>query len=138
MPTLARLTAIIPVAMLLAGCVAPAPSKQEVATEATYLKYSGPLIDSFSYLGPRSHDGFEILGNKQVVIWTTLNDAYLIQVREPCYNLHLANRVAVTSTARTVNRNFDYVLADHLRCRIDTIRHIDYAAFKQARGDGSS
>jgi hypothetical protein len=131
MPTLTRLTAFIFAAVLLAGCVAPEPRKQDVATEATYLKYSGPPIDSFTYLG--RYDGLQILGSTQVVIWTTVNDAYLLEVQAPCYNLRLANEVSLTSTARTVSSNFDYVLVGDERCRIDSIRHIDYGAVQRAR-----
>ena len=136
MPTLTRLTVLIPAAMLLAGCVAPAPSKQEVATQATYLKYSGPPIDSFTYLG--HYDGFRTLGDKQVVLFTTINDGYLIRARDPCINLQFANRIGLTSSNRSVNRAFDFVLADQQRCPIDTIRHIDYGAFKRARDTGTS
>lgn len=136
MATLSRLTAFIFAAVLLAGCVAPEPRERDVATEATYLKYSGPPIDSFTYLG--HYDGFQILDSTQVVIWTTVNDAYLIEVQDPCYDLRLANEVSLTSTARTVSTNSDYVLVGDERCVIETIRHIDYGAVKRARDAGTS
>jgi hypothetical protein len=132
MPTLTRLTAMVFAAVCLAGCATLPPiSKQDADTEATLLKFAGPPIDSFTYLG--RYDGFRTLGDKQVVLFTTINDAYLIRVRDPCINLRFANRVGLTSSDRTVNRAFDFVLSDHERCRIDTIRHIDYAAMKRAR-----
>ncbi|HEY6453786.1 MAG TPA: DUF6491 family protein [Steroidobacteraceae bacterium] len=136
MPTLTRLTAFILAAALLAGCTTPPPSKQDLATEAKLLKFAGPPIDSFTYLG--HYDGFRTLGDKQVVIFTTVNDGYLIRVRDPCVNLRFVNRFGLTSTDRTVNRAFDFVLADHERCLIDSIRHIDYGAFKRARDAGTS
>jgi hypothetical protein len=37
-----------------------------------------------------------------------------------------------------VNRTFDSVLVDHERCRIDTIRHIDYGALKRDRAAGAA
>jgi hypothetical protein len=136
MRTLARLTAIILAAMLSAGCTAPPPSKQDVATEAKLLKFAGPPIDSFTYLG--HYDGIRTLGDKLVVIFTTVNDGYLIRVRDPCPNLRFVNRFGLTSTDRTVNRAFDFVLADQERCPIDTIRRVDYGAFKRARDTGTS
>jgi hypothetical protein len=137
MPTLTRPTAMIFAATLLAGCATVPPiSKQDAATEATLLQFAGPPIDSFTYLG--RYDGFRTLGDKQVVIFTTINDAYLIRVRDPCINLRIANTVELTSSNRTVSRTFDFVLADHERCLIDTIRHIDYAAVKRARSAASS
>jgi hypothetical protein len=136
MPTLTRLSAIILAALVLAGCTTPPPNKREVATEANLLKFAGPPIDSFHYLG--HYDGFRTLGDNQVVLFTTVNDGYLIRVRDPCLNLRFVNRFGLTSTDKTVNRAFDYVLADRLRCPIDTIRHIDYRAYKQARDAGTS
>jgi hypothetical protein len=136
MPTLTRLTAMVFAVTLLAGC-APVPpiSKQDAVTEANLLKFAGPPIDSFTYLG--RYDGFRTLGDMQVVIFTTINDAYLIRVLPPCINLRTADRVGLTSSNKTVNRTFDFVLADHERCRIDTIRHVDYAAVKRARSAGA-
>ena len=108
---------------LLAGC-ATAPTKQ------TYLQYAGPPIESFTYLG--RYNGFRTLGGQDLVIWTTINDAYLIKVLEPCLNLPYANKVDVTSEAHTVTRSIDWVVFDRGRCRIDTIQHVDYGAMKKA------
>ena len=126
-----RLTALTTVLMLLAGCVAPPPSQTDVAREVNFLKYAGPPIDSFTYLG--RYDDFESLGNKAVVVFTTTTDAYLIRVLDPCTQLRFALRIGLTSTNHTVNRRFDAVLVDQERCRIDTIQHIDYLALKKAR-----
>jgi hypothetical protein len=108
---------------LMAGC-ATAPTKQ------SFLQYAGPPIESFTYLG--HYNGFRTLGGLDLVIWTTINDAYLIKVLEPCVNLPFANRVELTSAARTVTRGIDWVAFDHGRCRIDTIQQVDYGAMKKA------
>ena len=99
-------------------------------TRETYLKYAGPPVESFTYLG--HYNGFRTLGGQDVVIWTTINDAYLIKVLEPCMNLQFANRVELTSAAHTVTRSIDWVVFDNGRCRIDTMRHINYLAMKKA------
>jgi hypothetical protein len=131
MPTSTRLMPFVFAAALLAACTAPAPRKEDAATEARLMKYASPPIESFTYLG--RYDGFRTLGDKEVVIFTTVSDAYLIRVRDPCINLQFANRIGLTSSNRTVNRAFDFVISDHERCQIDTIRHIDYAAYKHDR-----
>jgi Family of unknown function (DUF6491) len=127
MRTMTRPTALIPALVLtlglMAGC-ATAPTKQ------TYLQYAGPPIESFTYLG--HYNGFRTLGGQDLVIWTTINDAYLIKVLEPCLNLPYANRVDLTSEAKTVTRSIDWVVFDRGRCRIDTMQHIDYGAMKKA------
>lgn len=135
MPHLTRLLALLSVVGLMAGCVAPPPTKADVEAEANFLKFAGPPIEGFTYLG--RYSGFRTLGNKELVVWTTYNDAYLIRVLDPCNQLRFANRVGLTSTSKTVNRHFDFVLADHERCRIDTIQHIDYEAMKKARSAAS-
>jgi Family of unknown function (DUF6491) len=135
MPTLTRLMALVTALGLTAGCVAVPPSKEDLATEANFLKYAGPPIESFTYLG--RYDGFRTVGDKVVVIFTTINDAYLIRVLDPCIQLRFADRVGLTSSSNTVNRHFDFVLADQVRCRIDTIQHIDYLAMKKARSAAS-
>jgi hypothetical protein len=131
MPASIRLLALIPALGPLAGCVAAPPASAQAPTpEAqTYLKYAGPPIDSFTYLG--HYDGFRALGSGYVVIWTTYADAYLIRVRDPCIQLPLANKVALTSSVHTVSRNFDWLLVDQEHCRIGTIQHLDYDAMKR-------
>ena len=127
MRTANRPRALIPALVLtlglMAGC-ATAPTKQ------TFLQYAGPPIESFTYLG--HYNGFRTLGGQDLVIWTTINDAYLIKVLEPCLNLPFANRVDLTSASRTVTRSIDWVVFDRGRCRIDTIQHVDYGAMKKA------
>jgi len=127
MRTANRPRALIPALVLtlglMAGC-ATAPTKQ------TFLQYAGPPIESFTYLG--HYNGFRTLGGQDLVIWTTINDAYLIKVLEPCLNLPFANRVDLTSASKTVTRSVDWVVFDRGRCRIDTIQHVDYGAMKKA------
>jgi|HubBroStandDraft_1064217.scaffolds.fasta_scaffold491078_1 hypothetical protein len=138
MPTRSPLIPLIPVLGLMVGCVAPplnSTQTAELATEANILKFAGPPIDSFTWLG--TYDGFRTLGDKEVILFPTVNDGYLIRVRDPCINLRIANKVGLTSSDRTVTRSFDHVLADNMQCRIDTIRHIDYAAYKRARDAGT-
>jgi Family of unknown function (DUF6491) len=138
MRTRAALICLIPVLGLLVACVAPPLNRTQTAelqTESNLQKFAGPPIDSFTWLG--SYDGFRTLSDKEVVLFPTINDGYLIRVRDPCMNLRLANHVGLTSSDRTVSRNFDHVIADNVRCRIDTIRHIDYAAYKRARDSGA-
>ena len=134
MPILIRLIASLALFALLAGCTAAPPAAPPSKEAQLYLKYAGPPIDDFTYLG--HYDGFRALGGPYVVIWTTYADAYLVKVRDPCIELPFTNRIGLTSTSRTVNRNFDFVLVEHDRCRIGTIQRIDYDAMKKAHVAG--
>lgn len=138
MHTRTCLIPLIPVLGLMVACVTPPLNRTqtaELATAANLQKFAGPPIDSFTWLG--SYDGFRTLSDKEVVLFPTVTDGYLIRVRDPCVNLRLANHVGLSSTNRTVSRTFDHVIADNMQCRIDTIRHIDYAAYKRARDTGA-
>jgi hypothetical protein len=95
-----------------------------------YLQYAGAPIDHFTYLGP--YDSWSSLSDTQVVVWTNLNDAYLLRVREPCINLHFTQRIGLSSTAGTVSNGLDSVLVDRERCQITEIRPVNY---KQMRAD---
>jgi hypothetical protein len=65
------------------------------------------------------------------VVWTNINDAYLITVEPPCEDLMFANRIGLTQTAHTVNRRFDFVTTRHWKCMIKEIRPINYLKMKQ-------
>jgi Family of unknown function (DUF6491) len=107
---------------LMAAC-ATAP------TEKAYLRYAGPPIESFTYLG--HYNGFRTLGGVDLVIWTS-SEAYLIKAVDPCPHLAYAKQVELTSEANTVTRSIDWVGVDHDRCRIDTIQRLDFGAMKRA------
>jgi Family of unknown function (DUF6491) len=125
MPILTRLMAMLTAVGLMAGCASsPSPTKE------TFLQYAGPPIQSFTYL--THYRSFRSLGGQDVVIWTTINDAYLIKVLEPCIDLPYTGKIELTSESRTVTRGIDAVLVGPARCRIDTIRYIDYGAMKKA------
>jgi hypothetical protein len=128
MPALARLMALITALGLIGGC-ATAPTKQ------MFVKYAGPTIPSFTYLG--HFNGIRPLGGNDVVIWTTINDPYLITVVPPCPNLPFATKVNLTDVANTVTAGVDWVIIGNAdipsnNCLIGTIRHVDYLAMKQA------
>ena len=115
----------------MAACTA-APRQSDDAARAQFEQYAGPPIDSFTYLG--RYNGFRTLGNKTLVVWTSINDAYLITVRDPCIRLPFANGIGLTSTTHTVDRRFDWVILGRSpadRCHIDTIRKVDYLRMKQ-------
>ncbi len=116
-------------AIVLAGVVAaPAAVAQTRATQQKNLerfeKYAGAPIDAFDFW---SLYKFQLVGPEKVVVWSTINDAYLITVAKPCSGLEFARGIGVTSKQRhVVSRKFDYVTYGNGRCQIAEIRPIDY------------
>ena len=89
-----------------------------------YVSYAGAPIEQFTYLG--RFDSWNALSRSELVVFTTINDAYLLKVWQPCIGLPFATRIGVTSTSGTVNRGLDSVLVDGQRCPIEEIRPVDY------------
>lgn len=126
-PLAAASTAIF----LLGGCASMPPDRSDAAAKESFSRYAGPPVDSFQHFG--HYDGFRTLGGRDVVVWTSVNDAWLITVMAPCPELPFANGLGLTSTpGHVVTAHVDWVTFDHGRCRIEQIRHVDYLAMKKA------
>lgn len=108
-------------AVLFAGC-ANTP-------KLNYNEYAGEPVQSF-YMP--SFDGWTSVSKDQLVVWTSQNKAYLINVTGYCPDLQFANRIAVTSTGSSVDK-FEKVIVGRDRCFIDTIRPIDVKQMKEDR-----
>ena len=123
-------------AVALAGAlVAPATHAQTRATQQENLerfeKYAGAPVDEFDFW---SLYKWQLVGPEKVVIWSTINDAYLVTVESPCPGLEWANSIAVTSKeSHMVSTRFDFVKYDKGQCQISEIQPIDY---KQMIADG--
>jgi hypothetical protein len=120
-----NLIAAIAIASLVAAPVATADTR---ATQQKNLerfeKYAGDPIDEFDFW---SLYKWQLVGPEKVVVWSSVNDAYLISVARPCPGLEFAPGIGVTSKQRRiVSRKFDYVTYGNGRCQIMEIRPIDY------------
>ena len=120
---------LLPAVGLLTGCSGIPLKEREQAQRDRYEAYAGPPVDQFTYLG--RYDSWQPIGANELVVWTSINQAYLIKVAPPCENLQFANRVGLTSTAGTVSARFDFVKVGHWRCPIQEIRPVDYLRMKQ-------
>jgi hypothetical protein len=69
-------------------------------------------------------------------VWTTLHDAYLIEVDAPCTGLEFAQTIGLSSTNKRVHRRFDAVLLENQRCRIERIVEVDGRGLRAARREG--
>lgn len=116
---------------LLVSAVASAQTREEQAKLlAGYMPYAGKPVDRFQFWRVIR---FELVGEYKVIFWPTLDEAYLVTVRSPCYDLQWTRTIGFTSTQQTVDRNFDYVLAGVNQCRISEILPIDYKRYLEDR-----
>jgi hypothetical protein len=121
------LFATVLAAVALAGCA------------STLAKLNGPKLDYTDYAGEpvksfymQNFDGWTPVSKDQLVVWSGINKAYLIRVTGYCPDLQFANRIAVTSTANTVDK-FEKVIVGRDRCFINEIRPIDTKQMKEDR-----
>ena len=113
----------------LAACSAGIPVRQDPEeVRNRYEAYAGAAVDHFTWLG--RYDGWEALGPDELVVFTSVNKAYLLKVSPPCKDLRGAERVGLTSTGGSVYARLDSVTTRGWRCRILQIRKLDYRRMK--------
>lgn len=115
---------------MLAACSSPGPRERMVENESEVQRYAGEPVKSFRFL---RMDRFEILGRNSILVWTRINQAYLLTVDEPCFGLEFATAVGLSSTMNTVYRRSDDVVFKDQRCAIAEIRPVDVKSLKAAR-----
>lgn len=115
---------------LAACCVAAAAAHADTRETQRrnlerYTPYLQDPVDAFPFW--RLHK-WQLVGPLEVVVWSTIKDAYLVQVRAPCPRLEWARSIAVTSKqSHQVSARFDEVRAGGDHCPIEEIRPIDLA-----------
>lgn len=118
-------------AALLASCSGIPLKQRDAAERARFEAYAGKPVDHFTWL--THYNGWEPISPDQLVVWTDINDAYLITVFHPCTDLMFARRIGLTSSADTVYAHFDAVKSGRWRCMIKTIQPIDYRRMQKDR-----
>ena len=119
--TLATLT-------LLAACAGTPPRQDPPTVRARYASYAGEPLERITWLG--RFDSWESLGDNQLLVFTTPNDAYLLSVRPPCTDLPFVQGIALTSTGSTIYARLDSVIVKGWKCQIAQIRKVDYARMR--------
>jgi hypothetical protein len=112
---------VIAAATLFAGCA--------TGPKLDYTDYAGEPVKSF-YMNDL--DGWNAVSKNQLVVWTDINKAYLLNVTGYCPDLLYANAIGLTSTANTVDK-FEKVLVGRDRCFINEIRPLDTKQMKEDR-----
>ena len=121
-------------ALLLQACATTEGPKERMADRLAFVeRFTGPPVDSFHFWDMKR---FEVLGEHALMVWTTIDDAYLITVERPCNGLVFARGVGLSSTQRRVHQRFDTVNFDNQRCDIAGIRPVDGDALRDAQMAG--
>lgn len=116
-------------ALLLAACASKGPADREAAALARYEAAAGAPVDGFRFFRLQ---GFTVLGDQALAVWTGPGEAWLLRVDAPCSELRWAPAIGLSAHFGQVSARFDRVVAGRDRCRITEIRPIDTAALRQA------
>ena len=116
--------ACVALAMLSIASAGAQTRKTQQENLERFEKYAGAPIDQFEFW---SLYKWQLVGPEKVVVWPTINDAYLLTVDSPCPGLEWAKTIGVTSKQRhIVSSKFDYVTYGRGQCQISEIRPIEY------------
>ena len=122
------LLATLAVVALLGACSDTPPRQDPEAVRTRYASYAGEPLDRITWLG--RFDSWESLGNNQLLVFTTPNDAYLLAVTPPCTDLPFVQHIELTATGGTVTARLDSVIVRDWPCQIAEIRKVDYARMR--------
>ena len=125
--------ALILAAVLASACATTGGGPQSMIQRSDdrlekYEPYVGEPVNSFTAF---RYDSWEPINRTQLVLRTTMNQAYLLTVDGTCTQLPFAQSIGVTTTGNQVTR-FDQVLVRGDRCLIRQIQPIDV---RQMRAD---
>lgn len=127
-----RISALAVASLALAGCSSlgsTAATEREAASLARYQAAAGEPVGSFRFF---RIDGYNVLGESAVSVWTSPRQAYLVAVEEPCPGLRWSLSIGLTSSMSRVYADFDRVQTRDGSCRIDSIRPVDVAALRDS------
>ncbi len=122
-------SAILLAAALASGCASSSGISRSEELLDRYEPYVGEPVSSFTAFRQES---WQPLSRNQLVLWTSINDAYLLTVTNNCPNMMSTNAVSVTSTGSSISTH-DAVLVRGDRCRIEEIQPIDVRRMKADR-----
>ena len=116
-------------AAALPGCAGGLTRLNAADASQRYVDYAGAPIERFTTF---RMDGWTPVSRNRLVVWTGINEAYLVTVWDSCRNLQFADRIGVSSTTHTVSRA-EHVIVGRDRCPISEIRPIDVKQMKEDR-----
>jgi hypothetical protein len=94
-----------------------------------YDGYIGEPIRGFTAFRQES---WQPVSRNQLILWTSISDAYLLTISNNCPDLMLTNAVSVTSTTSEIS-TLDFVTVRGDRCPIEKIQPIDVRRWRKDR-----
>lgn len=119
----------IAAALIVSACAGIPQRTTDQEDLERYRQYAGEPVSSVTTFG--RYDSWRALGRDHLVVWTGINDAYLLTIAGPCNELPFATRIAIKTRGSTLDRGDSVILGRNQRCMITEIRPVDYRKMKQ-------
>ena len=123
------LLALLATTVLVAGCASGSAIGRSEQTLEKYEPYIGEPIRGFTAF---RIDSWQSVDRDHLILWTSMNDAWLITIGGSCPDLMFTDRIRVTSTGSQIS-TFDKVIVRGDTCLIDTIQPINVRQMKADR-----
>jgi hypothetical protein len=117
------------VAVVASGCASGLSRSSGDRVLERYEPYIGEPIRGFTAFRMQS---WQPVSRNQLILWTSINDAYLITITNNCPDLMFTDTVRVTSTASQIS-TLDQVRVRGDRCPIQKIQPIDIRRWRKDR-----
>lgn len=118
-------------ALLVTGCAAGVGRLSADSPRERYRNYAGTPVERITAFDV---NGWTALSRNELVLWTGVNEAWLVTVWDSCRDLEYAQRIRVERTGASITR-LDRIGVGRDRCPISEIRPIDV---RQMRADRSA
>jgi hypothetical protein len=117
------------IAAVASGCASSLSRSTGDRVLERYEPYIGEPIRGFTAFRTQS---WQPVSRSQLILWTSINDAYLLTISNNCPDLMFTDSVRVTSTASNIS-TLDQVLVRGDRCPIQKIQPIDIRQWRKDR-----
>ena len=124
-----NMLALALIAVVASGCASGLSRTRSDQVLARYEPYVGEEIRGFTAF--RQHS-WQPVSRNQLILWTTINDAYLLTISNNCPDLMFSNAIGVSSTVSEIS-TMEHVTVRGDRCPIQKIQPIDIRAYKRDR-----
>jgi hypothetical protein len=124
-----RLSLLIIASMALSSCATGVSRLSSETPLERYTNYAGEPVNSFTAFNVT---GWTALSDTKLVVWTGVNEAWLLTVWSGCREMSFAERIRIKSTGSSIMRG-DSVIVRGDRCPISEIRPIDVKQMKADR-----
>jgi hypothetical protein len=115
--------------LVMAGCAAGTSVSRSTDALQKYEPYVGAPVRDFTAF---RLDSWQSVDRDHLILWTGINDAWLITVKGYCPDLMFADSIRVTSTGSRVS-TLDKIIVRRDTCFIDEIAPINVRQMKADR-----